>query len=381
MPTAAAARRSLAPALVALLTAGLAGCGSGGSPSAKGGGGKVAVSAGDRRCDVARSSLPAGTHTFAVTNTGSQVTEFYVYAPGDRVVGEVENIGPSLTRDLTVELPAGQYETACKPGQVGQGIRGRLTVTGAAQSLSDDAKLAEAVSSYQRYVRSQTDALIDRTTEFVDAVKAGDVAKAKSLFAPARRHWERIEPVAEVFGDLDPRIDGRENDVEPGKRFTGFHRIEKDLWVAGDVGGDAAIADQLLADVKEVVARAERTRLSPVQLANGSKELLDEVATGKVTGEEDRYSHTDLWDFQANVEGSEAAIAALRPILDERDPELARTLDRRFEEVEHELAKHTSGDGFVAYTALSKAQVKALSDRVNALGEPLSKVAAVIARK
>ena len=381
MPTAAATRRALAPALVALLTAGMAGCGPGGSPSAKGGNGKIAVSAGDRRCDVARSSLPAGTHTFAVTNTGSEVTEFYVYAPGDRVVGEVENIGPSLTRELTVELAAGRYETACKPGQVGKGIRGNLTVTGTARSLSDDAKLAEAVSSYQRYVRSQTDALIDRTTEFVDAVKAGDVAKARSLFAPARHYWERIEPVAEVFGDLDPRIDGRENDVEPGKEFTGFHRIEKDLWVAGDVSGDATIADQLLADVKEVVARADRTSLSPVQLANGSKELLDEVATGKVTGEEDRYSHTDLWDFQANVEGSEAAVAALRPILDARDPELARTLDRRFDEVGHELAKHTSSDGFVPYTALSKAEVKALSDRVNALGEPLSKVAAVVARR
>jgi len=381
MPTVAAARRALAPGIVALLTAGMAGCGSGGSPSAKGADGKIAVSAGEQRCEVARSSLAAGTHTFAVTNTGSQVTEFYVYAPGDRIVGEVENIGPSLTRDLTVELPAGQYETACKPGQVGRGIRGKLTVTGTAQALSDDAKLAQAVSSYQRYVRSQTDALIDRTTEFVDAVKAGDVAKARSLFAPARHYWERIEPVAEVFGDLDPRIDGRENDVEPGKEFTGFHRIEKDLWLAGDVRGDVAIADQLLADVKEIVGRANRTSLSPVQLANGSKELLDEVATGKVTGEEDRYSHTDLWDFQANVEGSEAAIAALRPVLDERDPELATTLDRRFEEVENELAKHTSGDGFVSYTELSKAEVKALSDKVNAIGEPLSRVAAVIARK
>jgi iron uptake system component EfeO len=379
--TVAAVRRLLVPGFAALLTAGMAGCGSGGSPSAKGGDGRIEVSAGEQRCDVSRSSLAAGTHTFAVTNTGSQVTEFYVYAPGDRIMGEVENIGPSLTRNLTVELPAGQYETACKPGQVGKGIRGRLTVTGTAQALSEDAQLAQAVTSYQRYVRSQTDALIDRTTEFVDAVKAGDVAKAKSLFAPARRYWERIEPVAEIFGDLDPRIDGRENDVEPGGKFTGFHRIEKDLWVAGDVAGDGAIADQLLADVEEVVDRANETKLSPVQLANGSKELLDEVATGKVTGEEDRYSHTDLWDFQANLEGSMAAIAALRPVLDDRDPELAKTLDRRFDEVEKELSKHASGDGFVSYTELSKAEIKALSDKVNALGEPLSRVAAVIARK
>ncbi len=347
---AARARGLLLPGLATLLAAALAGCGSEKSPSPAGGGnGKIAVKAGESSCEVSSVSLDAGTHTFAVTNTGTQVTEFYVYGPGDRVMGEVENIGPSLTRELTVELPAGQYETACKPGQVGKGIRGKLTVAGGAQSLSEDAKLAEATASYQRYVRSQSKALIERTTEFV--------------------------------GTLDPRIDGRENAVEPGKEFTGYHRIEKDLWVKGDVSGDGKIADQLLADVKKVVELANQTKLSPLQLANGSKELLDEVATGKVTGEEDRYSHTDLWDFQANVEGSKAAIAALRPVLDERNPELAKTLDRRFDEVETELAKHAEGDGFKLYTELSKAEIKALATKVDALGEPLSTVAAVVAGK
>jgi iron uptake system component EfeO len=330
---------------------------------------------------VATGSLDAGTHTFAVTNTGTQATEFYVYAPGDRVMGEVENIGPSLTRELTVELPAGDYQTACKPGQVGQGIRGKLTVTGTHQDLSSDDKLAAAVASYQRYVRSQSAALIERCTEFVEAVKAGDVEKAKQLFAPSRSYWERIEPVAEIFGDLDPQIDGRENDIEPGKEFTGYHRIEKDLWIKGDVSGDGKLADKLLADVKKVVELANQTKLSPLQLANGSKELRDEVATGKITGEEDRYSHTDLWDFQANVEGSKAAIASLRPVLAERDPALVGLIGRRFEEVEAELAKHAKGDGFKLYTELTKPEIKALSDRVNALGEPVSKVAAVVATR
>jgi iron uptake system component EfeO len=379
--TAIRATRLLVPALAVLLAAGLTACSSDEPTSAGGGGGKIAVKAGESTCEVASGSLGAGTHTFAVTNTGTQITEFYVYAPGDRVMGEVENIGPSLTRDLTVELPAGDYETACKPGQVGKGIRSKLTVTGAHQQLSSDAKLAEAVASYQRYVRSQSAALIERCTEFVEAVKAGDIEKAKQLFAPSRGYWERIEPVAEIFGDLDPQIDGRENDVEPGKEFTGYHRIEKDLWVKGDVSGDGKLADKLLADVKKVVELANQTKLSPLQLANGSKELLDEVATGKITGEEDRYSHTDLWDFQANVEGSKAAIASLRPVLEERDPALVSLIDRRFEEVEAELAKHAKGDGFKLYTELTKPEIKALSDKVNALGEPVSKVAAVVAEK
>jgi iron uptake system component EfeO len=378
LPTAASASRLLVPGLAVLLAAGLTACGSDRSSSGGGGGDRIAVKAGETTCEVARTSLDAGTHTFAVTNTGTQVTEFYVYAAGDRVMGEVENIGPSLTRDLTVELPAGEYETACKPGQTGKGIRNKLTVTGSRQGLSSDEKLSEAVASYQRYVRDQSAALIERCTEFVAAVKAGDVERAKRLFAPARSHWERIEPVAEIFGGLDPQIDGRENDVEPGKEFTGFHRIERDLWVKGDVRGDGKLADKLLADVKKVVELANQTELSPLQLANGSKELLDEVATGKITGEEDRYSHTDLWDFQANVEGSKAAIASLRPALEERDPALAGLIDRRFGEVEAELAKHARGDGFKLYTELTKAEVKALSDKVNALGEPVSKVAAVV---
>jgi iron uptake system component EfeO len=379
--TAVHASRLLAPGLAVLLAAGLTACSADGSSSEGGGGGKIAVKAGDSTCEVATGSLDAGTHTFAVTNTGTQITEFYVYAPGDRVMGEVENIGPALTRDLTLVLPAGDYETACKPGQVGKGIRNKLTVTGTHQALSSDDKLSEAVVSYQRYVRSQSTALIERCTEFVAAVKAGDVEKAKRLFAPTRSHWERIEPVAEIFGDLDPQIDGRENDVEPGKEFTGFHRIEKDLWVKGDVSGDGKLADKLLADVKKVVDLANQTKLSPLQLANGSKELLDEVATGKITGEEDRYSHTDLWDFQANVEGSKAAIASLRPMLEERDPALVSLIDRRFQEVETELAKHAKGDGFKLYTELTKPAIKTLSDKVNALGEPVSKVAAVVAQK
>src|SRR4029450_7356078 len=114
---------------------------------------------------------------------------------------------------------------------------------------------------------------------------------------------------------------------------------------------------------------------------HGCKERVDEVATGKNTGEEDRYSHTDLWDFQANVEGSKAAIASLRPVLAERDPALVSLIDRRFEEVEAEVAKHAKGAGFKLYPELTKPEIKALSDRVNALGEPVSKVAAVVARR
>ena len=196
----------------------------------------------------------------------------------------------------------------------------------------------------------------------------------------ARTYWERIEPVAEIFGDLDPRIDGREGDQAEGEDFTGYHRIEKALWETGDVSDMGPYADQLLADVEEIVALANETTLDPLQLANGAKALLDEVATGKITGEEDRYSHTDLWDFAANLEGSQAAVQALRPYLEEADPELVAEIDERFADdrgraravpLRRRLDRCT--------TSSTQEQLKGLSDSITALTESVSQVAAVVA--
>ncbi|MFD4207741.1 iron uptake system protein EfeO [Micromonospora tulbaghiae] len=372
--------RLVAPAAAGLLAvAGLAGCGGGDDADATNGG-PIAVKATDTVCEVGDTEIDAGQVTFKVTNTGSKVNEFYVYAAGDRVMGEVENIAPGLSRELRVELTAGTYETACKPGMSGRGIRGALKVSGTAATVAPDAALTQATESYQRYVRSQTAALLTKTEEFVAAVKANDVTKAKALYPVARTYWERIEPVAESFGDLDPKIDGREEVVEEGMEFTGFHRIEKDLWTTGDVSKDGAIADRLLVDVKAIVAKADAEKLTPLQLANGAKALLDEVASGKITGEEERYSHTDLWDFNANLEGSKAAVAALRPALEQRAPDLVEQLDSEFANVEATLGKHRAGDGWKLHTQLGKAELKELSDAVNALAEPVSKVAAAVAR-
>ncbi len=351
--------------------------GSGGSAAAD----TIPVAASDDACDVGAGELAAGTHEFEVTNSGSKITEFYVYAEGDRVMAEVENIAPGLTRPLLVELPAGEYETACKPGMIGDGIRNDLTVTGESAQLSEDESLAQAAEDYQRYVQSQTGALIEQTTAFVDAVKAGDIEGAKALFPVARTYWERIEPVAEIFGDLDPLIDGREGDQAEGEDFTGFHRIEKALWETGDVSDMGPYADNLLADVQRIVELADETTLDPLQLANGAKALLDEVATGKITGEEDRYSHTDLWDFAANLEGSQAAVQALRPFLEEADPELVAEIDERFAETEAELGQYRAGDGWMLHDELTQEQLKGLSDSITALTESVSQVAGVVADK
>lgn len=367
-------------ALGAVLLLATAACGSTDEASPTAGTGPISVEASDTACTVERTEAAAGTIAFTVRNTGSKVNEFYVYGEGDQVVGEVANLTPGLTRTFHVEVATpGMYQTACKPGMKGKGIRGDFTVTGATSTQAPDAAMAAAVTSYQAFVSAQSDELLTRTAAFVAAVKGGKVAEAKKAFPVARAPWERIEPVAESFGDLDPMIDGRADVVDEGMKFTGFHRLEKDLWVDGLQPDSPAIADKLLADVEQIVTKAKAVKLNPLQLANGSKELLDEVATGKITGEEDRYSHTDLYDFDENVKGSKAAIDALRPVLKARDAALLAQVDAGFAALDTELDTHRTDAGFRLYTDLSKDEIRSLAVALDALSEPISKVAGVVA--
>ncbi len=344
--------------------------------------GPIKVSASDTACEVSATTAKAGNVTFEITNKGTKVTEFYLYAEGDRIMGEVENIAPGLNRRLIVEVAdAGKYQTACKPGMAGNGIRGDFTVTGGVAKQNDtNAQKAQATKSYAEYVANNTAALQDETVKFADLVKAGKADEAKATYARTRVYYERIEPVAEKFGDLDPAIDVREADLEPNQQFTGFHRLEKDLFKTGLQPDSGQIADKLVADVKDLVAKTKTLELSALDLANGAKGLLDEVATGKITGEEEAFSHTDLWDFQANVDGSKGAITSLRPILQAKDPALVSTLDKEFANVQSLLDKQRAGDGFKLYTELSQDQVKEFASAVDALSEPLSKVAEVVSK-
>jgi iron uptake system component EfeO len=365
--------RTTRAALLALLAPlVLAGCG-GSAPAAA-----VAVAAGDARCDLGRTALAAGVHTFAVTNSGSATTEVYVYGPGDAIVGEVEDVAPGTTRELVVQLREGRYEVTCKPGQKGDGIRTAVVVTGDGRAAAVDPRLATAVADYTAWVRAEVAELLPATRAFAAAVVAGDISRAKALYPVSRIGWERIEPVAESFGDIDPKVDAREADVEPGQVWTGWHQLEKSLWTQGS--GDPAVARRLVADVTDLVERVATMELSPAQVGNGAKELLDEVATGKVTGEEEAYSHTDLVDFAANVEGAKKAYDVLRSLVVDRDADLAGELDRRFAQVHTALAAHGSGARFTPYNLLSKDRVRELAATVDALSEPLARLTAAVLR-
>ncbi|MFX1756578.1 peptidase [Rhodococcus gordoniae] len=345
--------------------------------------GAVSVTATDSSCEVSATEGVTGHSTFTVTNNGSKITEFYVFAAGDRAVGEVENIGPGLTRQLIVNIPEpGDYELSCRPDMAGEGIRQPFTVTGDSQAATGaEDTLTEAADGYRRYIRSEADALVAATGGFVAAVHANDVGEAKRLFPLTRTHFERIEPEAESFGDLDPRLDLREADLEPGQEWTGFHRLEKDLWVTGPQPDTGTIADRLAADVAELAAlvNAEDYVVDPTRIAGDAQGLLDEISTSKITGEEDIFSHTDLYDFQANVDGSQAAVAAVRPIIDEHDTALGTAIDARFADLDAALARYRVGDGFVSYDTVTEPQRQELSRLIDALSAEVSRVQGVVA--
>ncbi|MFJ3200563.1 iron uptake system protein EfeO [Streptomyces sp. NPDC086989] len=372
-----------AAAAVAAITA-VTGCAEKGGA----GDGAIKVAASDSACEVSKTEFPAGKVTIEVENKGSKVTEVYVLFPDDRIVAERENIGPGTKASITAEIKAGDYAITCKPGMKGDGIRQKVKATGNGAAEKRSPELDAAVAEYRKYVQEQADETLPKAQAFADAVKAGDIDAAKKAYAVSRIGWERTEPVAESFGDIDPKVDVREDGLEagqdPAKDWTGWHRLEKALFADNKIGDDEKkLADQLMTDLTDWQKKVGQAEITPTSMANGAKELLDEVASGKVTGEEERYSHTDLVDFKGNVEGAQKAYELLKPAAAKNDPALSAELDKQFAAMNTLLDKYRADKNsydFTSYETVSQEQRKELADAVSALGEPLSKLAAAVAK-
>lgn len=387
-PPATSPRAAGAFALGSVLLATVAGCaganagGGSADPSSGSGARTISVALTDGGCGPEPASARAGKITFDVHNDGaSAVTEAELTESG-RILGERENLTPGLSGSFTLRLKPGKYEVYC-PGAKQDtwtfSVKPAPKPSHTGGSARLDPALAKAVKKYHDYVVDQVGHLMKSTKSFAAAVKDGDVERAKELYAPTRVYYERIEPVAETFGTLDPAIDARINDVADRSQWRGFHRLEKALWATGETDGMAPVANKLVDDVKKLRERVRDVEYQPAQLANGAVSLLDEVAKTKVTGEEERYSHTDLYDFAANVEGARKAFQLLKPALAEKDSQLAATVEQRFQELQDALKPYRKGDGFVSYTKVDQDARRSLTQKIDALAAPLSKVAAKIA--
>ena len=344
-------------------------------------GGSVSIAVNDNACEPMELTVPSGQVVFNIKNNSGRKLEWEILK-GVMVVDERENIAPGLSDKMTVTLLPGEYEMTC--GLL-TNPRGKLVVTDSgfkeAAGEANMEKLAQPLADYKVYVQNEAAQLVTKTTAFVEAVKAGRTEDAKAMFADVRTHYERIEPIAELFNELDPAIDSRADDFKLGEKdegFGGFHRIEHSLWVLNTTKGMEPVADKLLADVQKLKQEIDILTFPPSKVVGGAATLIEEVAGSKITGEEDRYSRTDLSDFQANVEGAQKIVELFRPMIAEKDQALLDKTDANFKQVTDILAKYRTEKGFQPYDKLSETDRKNLQAPVNALAEDLAKLRGIL---
>ena len=378
----------VAAAAVAALAVVLAGCsGSASSASATAGpaadqSSTVTVALTPQGCSPMPASITAGAVDFNVSNSGAGSVSEAELRTSDRskILGEQENLTPGLSGGFSLTLQPGRYDFYC-PGASQQ--HWTFTVTGKATAAANwqaSPQLATAVSGYSGYITQNTSALVTSSQAFCQAVNAGDKAQAEVLYPKARVYYERIEPVAEIWGSLDTAIDGRwENPVTVASQFTGFHRIEQLLWEDNTLAGATAQCAGLIKNEKQLLTLVESASYNPLEMASGSTDLLGEASTAKISGEEERYSNTDLPVLQANVDGAMEVVSLLTPYLDRKDPSLLAAISKQNAAVTRVMATLKSSPGYdqtgyIEYSAIGDSSKKQLSGAINALAEDLSKL-------
>ncbi len=367
-------RRRRSAGALALVAAAVAAVGCTSAPaSSVAGEVRIPVTLSATGCQPTALSAAAGRVVFEVTNGGPDAAEFELLS-GTRVVDEVENIVPGFVVNFVTRLDGGTYELICYSLQA---PRGSLAVSGSAapsasNAIVDAATLATYQDAYEAYVRGQAAELSATLEPFVTAIEDGNLEAAKAAYAPSRPAWERIEPAAELFSDLDARMDAREEDFAGGvddPEFLGWHRLEKGLWKDGTTDGLAPIASGLAADAAELNTRLATMGIEPRVIARGAGELIEEVAQSKLTGEEDRYSGADLWSIAGNVAGSRKIVDILRPTLQQLDSAYLAGVDAAYAAVDEVIARYADGTGYEPFSAVTPADLTALQARMAKLSE------------
>ena len=286
-----------------------------------------------------------------------------------------------LSKLGVILLASGLLLTACAKS----GNSSHSSSTSSKLTASEQKLLKQATSVYKTFVEGEIDQLLKDTEGFSETLKSGNLEEARKQYPLIRMASERSEPIAESFGESDVKIDYRlvdymdENKSEDG--WLGFHRIERIMWQDNTTEGTTAYAyaDQLVNDIKELKAKIATVKVTPDIMLTGAVDLLNEVATQKITGEEEVFSHTDLYDFRANIEGSEKIFELFKPLIQKKDAKLVKTLETEFKNVNGLLDKHMIDEkNYKSYTDLSEADTKELAEAVTKLGEPLSQMGVIL---
>ncbi|SES97179.1 iron uptake system protein EfeO [Thorsellia anophelis] len=239
------------------------------------------------------------------------------------------------------------------------------------------------INQYKQFVINEMAELVKATEQFTTAIDTGDIELAKALYAPTRLHFERIEPVAELFGDLDPAIDAREDDFKLGAadpKFTGFHRLEKMIFSDNTLEGTKPFSDKLLKDVLQLNENIKKTEISPIVMVQGAADLLEEIALSKITGEEERYSKTDLWDFSGNLAGAYHIFDLLKPLITTHNADLVTNIDAQFSAINMTLGKYrvSETEGYQSYDSVSEQDLILMKAQITTLAEDLSTLRGIL---
>jgi iron uptake system component EfeO len=336
-------------------------------------------------CAPKPAKIPAGPVDFNVTNSGAGSVSEAELRTADlaHILGEQENLTPGLSGGFSLTLQPGTYKVSC-PGA--SQPHWTFTVTGKAtgSSWQSSPQLAAAVQGYSGYVHQNTAGLVSHTQAFCQAIDAGNMNQAKVLYPQARAYYERIEPVAEVWGSLDTQIDGRwENPVTVASQFIGFHKLEQLMWQDKTLTGAPKLCAGLVKNEQQLLTLVSKAQYNPLEMASGATDLINEAATGKISGEEERYSDTDLPVFAANMEAAMEIVSLLQPYLQHQDPGALAQIKQRNAVVTALLAHYKAspgydGTGYVDYSTVTTAERRQLSAAVNALAEALSKLSAQV---
>ena len=271
---------------------------------------------------------------------------------------------------------------SCGKGSAGK-EEGKAGTTAEQTANQGKVDLSKETAEYKKYVEGQIDMLLKDTENFAQLLKTGKLDEAKKVYPLIRMAYERSEPIAESFGESDVKIDYRlvdfKEEFKNEEGWKGFHRIEKILWEQNTTKGTEKYADELVNDIKELKAKIATIEVTPDLMVTGAIDLLNEVSTQKITGEEEVFSHTDLYDFRANIEGAQKIFELFRPKLEKKDAKLVTTLDTEFKAVNALLDKYMTDDKhYKLYTELKPEDTKALAEAVTKLGEPLSQMGIVM---
>ncbi|GAB3390288.1 iron uptake system protein EfeO [Humibacter soli] len=347
-------------------------------------------------CSIDHTSAAAGPITFTVQNkSATGITEVELQSD-QRIIGEKENLAPGLKPvSFTLTLGGGKYTVYC-PGANKENqtftVTGKAAApkTGTVQTL-----LKQGSTEYAGYVDDQIAGMVTSVGALKAAIDSGDVAAAQKAYGQARPFYERIESDVDGFvlpgtkandnaGNLDYLIDMRASNLDPAVGWHGFHAVERDLFQAGAItDGTKQLATELQKNVTTLAGLAQKLSYKPEDLANGAAGLLEEVQSEKIKGEEEAFSHIDLVDFAANVEGSQQAFEYLKPGLTKIDSSLTKQISTQFDKVNALLDTYRDPSaigGYVTYTpALKASDANTLSQAVQALQDPLSRLAEKIA--